>query len=315
MNAWTASRINPGAGDRALFPPESIVEIKALACELPVKLGLPFSRLSHADIACEAIVRGIVLSISVKTVWRYLHCDAIKPWMHRSWLFPRDPLFGERAARVLDLYFRLFEGIPLEPDDYVISSDEKTSIQARHRKIIGVGPMPGRPRRVEFEYERKGAVAYICGWDVHRAQLFGICSDKTGIEPFHELVDLVMRQEPYSSAKRVFWITDNGSSHRGESSVKRLSEWYPNAIQIHTPVHASWLNQVEIFFSILQRKVLTPNDFPDLESLEKTIFEFQTLYNLIAKPFKWKYTKDDLKKTLERIQAQTEIINQVRLAA
>ena len=307
--------INPGAGDRALFSPESIVEIKALACELPIKRGLPFSRLSHTDITREAILRGIVVSISVKTVWRYLHSDAIKPWMHRSWLFPRDPLFGERAAPVLDLYFRLFDGIPLGPDDYVISSDEKTSIQARHRKVIGVGPMPHQPRLVEFEYDRMGAWAYLVAWDVHRAKLFGICDKTTGIEPFHRLVDLVMQQEPYRSARRVFWITDNGSSHRGESSIKRLSEWYPNAIQIHTPVHASWLNQVEIFFSILQRKVLTPNDFQDLKVLETTILQFQDLYNQIAKPFKWKYTKDDLKKTLEKIQAQADAVNRLRLAA
>ena len=226
----------PGRGDRAPFPPESIVEIKALACELPIRLGLPFSRLSHADIACEAVLRGIVVSISVKTVWRYLHSDAIKPWMHRSWLFPRDPFFGEKAARVLDLYFRLFDGLPLGPDDYVISADEKTSIQARHRKAVGIGPMPHQARLVEFEYDRMGAWAYIAAWDVHRAKLLGICEKTTGIEPYHKLVDLVMQQEPYRSARRVFWITDNGSSHRGESSVQRLSEWYPNAIQIHTPV-------------------------------------------------------------------------------
>jgi len=180
----------------------------------------------------------------------------------------------------------------------VISADEKTSIQARHRKAIGTGPMPHEPRRVEFEYERKGALAYLAAWDVHRAKLFGLCQSTTGIEPFHNLVDLVMQQEPYRSARRVFWITDNGSSHRGDASVQRLSLWYPNAIQIHTPIHASWLNQVEIIFSVLHRKVLTPNDFPDLQSVETAILQFQALYNQIAKPFKWKYTKDDLNKTL-----------------
>jgi hypothetical protein len=297
-------RTNQGAGDRALFPPESIVEIKALACELPSRLKLPFSRLSHADIAKEAVARCIVLSISVKTVWRYLHSDAIKPWTHRSWLLPRDPFFAERAARVLDLYFRVFQGMPLGPDDHVISADEKTSIQARRRKAIGTGPMPHQPRLVEFEYERKGAMAYLAAWDVHRGKLFGICERRTGIEAYHKLVDLVMRQEPYRSARRVFWITDNGSSHRGESSIHRLANWYPNAIQIHTPVHASWLNQVEIVFSILQRKVLTPNDFPDLVALQMAVFEFEDLYNEIAKPFTWKYTKDDLKNTLAKIEAK-----------
>jgi len=280
------------------------VEIKSLACELPSKLGLPFSRLSFADVAREAVLRGIVVAISVATVWRYLLTDAIRPWMHRSWLFPRDPLFGEKAARVLDLYFRIFQGIPLGPDDYVISSDEKTSIQARHRKLIGIGPLPAQPRRVEFEYQRKGALAYLAAWDVHRAKLFGVCVRKTGIEAYHKLVDLVMTQEPYRSARRVFWITDNGSSHQGQSSVHRLSQWYPNAVQIHTPVHASWLNQVELLFSILQRKVLTPNDFADLEALETTILSFQDAYNEIAKPIDWRYTKEDLKKTLSKIQAR-----------
>jgi hypothetical protein len=291
------------------------VEIKALACELPSRLGLPFSRLSSSDVAAEAVVRGVVVTISVTTVWRYLKSDAIKPWLYRSWLFPRDPLFAEKAARVLDLYFRWFEGTPLGTHDYVISSDEKTSIQARHRKLIGVGPLPRRQRLVEFEYERKGALAYLAAWDVHRAKLFGICEKTTGIEPFHQLVDLVMQQEPYRSARRVFWITDNGSSHRGESSVQRLSEWYPNAIQIHTPVHASWLNQIEIFFSILQRKVLTPNDFPDLHTLKWTILQFQELFNEIAKPFTWKYTKKELKKTLSKIQAHEAQADSLRLAA
>ena len=314
-NAWKVSRTDRGAEDRAVFPPQSIVEIKALACELPCRLGLPFSRLSSSDIAREAVVRGIVISISITTVWRYLRRDAIRPWMHRSWLFPRDPRFAEKAVRVLDLYFRFFEGSPLGPDDYVISSDEKTSIQARHRKLIGMGPRPHQPRRVEFEYERKGALAYLAAWDVHRAKLFGICEKKTGIESYHKVVDLVMQQEPYRSARRVFWITDNGSSHQGESSVRRLAEWYPNAIQIHTPVHASWLNQVELLFSVLQRKFLTPNDFPDLEALESTILRFQDLYNQIAKPFKWKYTKDDLKKTLSRIHAKEALTDCHRLAA
>jgi hypothetical protein len=313
--AWTVSKTDQGAADRALFPPQSIVGIKALACELPVRLGLPFSRLSSSDIATEAVVRGVVAAISVTTVWRILRNDAIKPWMHRSWLFPRDPFFAEKAERVLELYFGWFGGFLLGADDCVISCDEKTSIQARHRRLLGTGPLPDRPRRVEFEYERKGALAYLAAWDVYRAKLFGICEQTTGIESFHKLVDLVMQQEPYRSARRVFWITDNGSSHRGESSVQRLSQWYPNAILIHTPIHASWLNQVEIFFSILQRKVLTPNDFPDLETLEQAILGFQEIYNQIAQPFDWTYTKDDLKKTLSRIREKEALSDYLRSAA
>lgn len=155
---------------------------------------------------------------------------------------------------------------------------------------------------VEFEYERAGAIAYMAAWDVHRAKVFGICTKSTGIESYHRLVDLVMEQEPYRSANRVFWITDNGSSHRGQTSVTRLTQWHPNAIQVHTPVHASWLNQIEIYFSIVQRKVLTPNDFPDLSSVENRLMDFQAYYEQIAKPFNWKFTKNHLLKMLGKIE-------------
>ncbi len=122
---------------------------------------------------------------------------------------------------------------------------------------------------------------------------------KSGIDAFRRLVDLVMNQEPYRSANRVFWIT--GSSHRGQPSIDRLSEWYPNAVLVHTPVHASWLNQIEIYFSVIQRKVLTPNDFKDLETLEQKLLGFQSRYEKIAKPFKWKFTKEDLNRILSNL--------------
>lgn len=278
-----------------------MVEVKALACELPSEAGLPFSRFSCADIAREAVRRGIVASISGRTVWRWLDADAIRPWRYRSWIFPRDARFAEKAGRVLDLYQGVWEGEVLGPNDYVISADEKTSIQARHRVAEGRGPAPGRVRRVEFEYERAGALAYLAAWDVRRAKVFGLCVPTTGIEPYHRLVDLVMRQEPYRSARRIFWIGDNGSSHRGDASKRRLSKWYKNAIQVHTPIHASWLNQIEIYFSVVQRKVLAPNDFPDLDTLEKAILEFQAYYETIARPFEWEFTRADLHELLLKL--------------
>lgn len=307
------SRIDRDADVPGFFPPEIVVEIKALACELPSKQGVPFSRFSHADIAREAVQQGIVASISGATVWRWLNADAIKPWSFRSWIFPRDPQFIQKASPVLDLYQGVWDDVPLGIQDYVISADEKTSIQIRHRIHPGSPPSPHQIRCVEFEYERGGAVAYMAAWDVRRAKLFGMCEDSTGIDSFHRLVDLVMQQEPYRSARRVFWITDNGSSHRGETSVQRLTGWYPNAIQVHTPVHASWLNQIEIYFSIVQRKLLTPNEFPDLTTLENQLLEFQTYYEKIAKPFKWKFTKDDLKRILAKIPC--EITHEEKAAA
>lgn len=202
---------------------------------------------------------------------------------------------------MLDLYQGIWEGGHLGPNDYVISADEKTSIQARHRLAEGQGPAPGRLRRVEFEYERAGALAYMAAWDVRRAKVFGLCAPSTGIEPYHRLVDLVMGQEPYRSARRVFWIGDNGSSHRGEVSKQRLAKWHGNAIQVHTPVHASWLNQIEIYFSVVQRKVLTPNEFPDLTAVEKRLLDFQAYYETIARPFEWKFTRADLDDLLVRL--------------
>lgn len=279
------------------------MEIKALACELPSQLGLPLSRLSRRDIAREAVQRGLVASISGATVWRWLATDAIKPWSYRTWIFPRDAQFAEKAGRVLDLYQGIWEGEALGPDDYVISADEKTSIQARHRIHPGTAAAPGRCRKVEFEYERCGALAYMAAWDVRRARVFGQCEKTTGIAAFHRLVDLVMQQEPYRSARRVFWITDNGSSHRGRVSSRRLAQWYPHAIQVHTPVHASWLNQIEIYFSVVQRKVLTPNDFASLKEVESRLLGFQTLYEQYAKPFEWKFTRDDLHRLLTELSS------------
>jgi len=293
-----------GAGDPALFPPEIVVNVKALACELPKERGLPFSRLSHADIAAEAVARGIVGSISNMTVWRWLSADAIRPWCHRSWIFPRDPDFATKAAPVLDLYQGEWAKEPLGPDDYVISADEKTSIQARKRVAPGTPPAPGCRRKVEAEYERMGALAYLAAWDVRRAKVFGLCTPTTGIDYFQRLVDLVMTQEPYRSARRVFWITDNGSSHRGESSMRRLKTWYPNAVQVHTPVHASWLNQIEIYFSVVQRKVLTPNELTSLTEVETQLMAFQSYYEKVATPFEWKFTKTDLHRLLAKLDDQ-----------
>lgn len=279
-----------------------MVAVKALACELPHLEGVPLSRWSVPEIKRAVLERGIVASIGESTLWRWLAQDAIRPWTHRSWIFPRDPAFEEKAGRVLDLYEGRWEGKPLSEDDFVISTDEKTSIQARRRRHPTLAPAPRRRMRVEHEYVRRGAWAYLAAWDVHRAKIFGRCERKTGIEPFGRLVRQVMRQEPYRSAQRVFWIMDNGSSHRGQACVKRLQQRWPTVVPVHTPVHASWLNQIEIYFSIVQRKVLTPNDLRSLAQLKERLLSFQTHYETIARPFQWKFTRDDLSKLLSKIQ-------------
>jgi hypothetical protein len=277
------------------------MQVKAIACELPKESGQPLSRYSGQDLVREVVRRGLVANISGRTLWRWLDEDAIRPWQHRSWIFPRDPDFQIKAERVLDLYQGFWAGQPLGPDDHVISADEKTSIQARIRLHPTLPPQPGETMRVEFEYERGGALAYLAAWDVRRARVFGRCEDTTGIEPFGRLVQQVMEQEPYRSAARVFWIVDNGSSHRGAAAVKRLQAAYANLHLVHLPVHASWLNQVEIYFSVIQRKVLTPNDFTSLQEVAERLSAFQDLYEQTAKPFEWRFTRADLQELLGRL--------------
>ena len=139
---------------------------------------------------------------------------------------------------------------------------------------------------------------------MHRGKVFGRCENTTGIAAFTNLVVQVMTREPYASADRVFWIVDNGSSHRGQAAIDRLTEQYPNAIRVHTPVHASWLNQIEIYFSIVsivQRKALSPNDFTDIDAVSDRLSVFENRYNQTAQPFKWKFTTTDLKELLTRL--------------
>lgn len=285
---------------RAVFPPEQVAEVKAIACELPITHGLPLGRFSRTELHRLVIERGVT-DASATTIWRWLHDDAIKPWQTRSWIFPRDPNFAPKANRALDLYARVFEGKRLRPDEYVICADEKSQLQALGRKHPTVPAGPGRPALVEFEYERAGTLAYLAAWDVHHANLFDRVEAKTGIEPFGRLVEQVMTSEPYKSARRVFWIVDNGSSHAGKASIARMQEAWPNAHLIHLPVHASWLNQAELFFSIVQRKALTPNDFGSLDDLGRRLMAFGEHYRQIARPFEWTFTRHGLDRVLERI--------------
>jgi DDE superfamily endonuclease len=219
-----------------------------MACEVVAETKEPLSRQSVADLVRRARA-ALGKKISRSTVWRTLHHAAIKPWQYEHWIFPRDPRFAEKAGPILDLYAGTWEGKPLGPKDYVLSMDEKTSIQARGRCHEEMPPEPKQSRRIETEYDRNGALQYLAAWDVHRGMVLGRCETKTGIEPFGRLVDLVLEREPYHDADRLFFVVDNGSSHRGQTSVVRMRRRDKRIILVHTPVHASWLNQVEIYFS------------------------------------------------------------------
>jgi transposase len=289
------------SGRPRMFSAMQHASVTALACTLPAETGTPLSRWSSAELAAEAVTRGITASISASTVRRWLARAAIKPWQHRSWIFPRDPDFEAKAARVLDLYARTFHGAPLGPHDYVISADEKSQLQALRRRHPGRPAGPSHTRQVEFEYRRGGTLAYLAAYDVHHARVIGAIAPRTGIDPFTDLVRQVMTVEPYASARRVFWIVDNGSSHAGQASIDRMSTAWPTATLVHLPIHASWLNQVEIYFSVLQRKAISPIDFADLDALADRILAFQDRYNRAATPFDWTFTRTDLHALLDRI--------------
>jgi hypothetical protein len=292
-------RIIRAVAARPFFPPLDRALIQAMACEVVAETKEPLSRQSLADLARRARA-AVSKKISRSTVWRMLHEAAIKPWQYEHWIFPRDPRFAEKAGPVLDLYAGAWDGQPLGPKEYVLSMDEKTSIQARGRCHEEMPPEPQQTRRIETEYERKGALQYLAAWDVHRGIVLGRCEAKTGIKPFGRLVDQVLKREPYDAATRLFFVVDNGSSHRGQTSVERMRRLDKRIILVHTPVHASWLNQVEIYFSIIQRKVLTPNNFPSLDAVRVRLALYEELSNRTSKPFTWKFTRQELLAWLKR---------------
>jgi hypothetical protein len=293
------STTNQDAGASPFFPPLDQALIQAMACEVIAETEQPLSRQSLADLVRRAQTT-LSKKISRSTVWRMLHESAIKPWQHEHWLFPKDPQFAEKAGPILDLYAGVWEGESLGRTDYVLSMDEKTSIQARGRRHKETPPRPKQTRRIEAEYKRNGALQYLAAWDVHRGIVVGRCEKKTGIKPFGLLVDQVLEQDPYKGATQLFFIVDNGSSHRGQASVERLRRRDRRIVLVHTPIHASWLNQVEIYFSIIQRKVLTPNDFAKLDAIRVRLTLYEELSNRTPKPFAWKFTRQDMLNWLKR---------------
>lgn len=283
--------------------------VVALACQLPAATGVPLARWSGPELAAELVAQGLASSISPSSVLRILAEHPLKPWQYQSWIHPRDPGFAAKATVILDLYQGYYQGKRLAPGDRIISVDAKPSIQARKRCHPTSPARPGQPVRVEHEYERQGALALLAALDVGTGQVFAATPATTGIVPFMDLMAQVMNAKPYASAPRVFVIAGNGSDHRGKKAACRLRAAWPNTIMIHTPVHASWLNQIEIFFSIVQKKVVSPNDFASTSQLAATLLAFTDRYNQTARPFNWKYTAADLGRSLNRASSHQEPAN------
>jgi transposase len=280
--------------------------VVALACQLPAATGVPLSRWTGPELLAEVTRAGMDCELSVSSVLRILAEHPVKPWQYRSWISVRDPDFEAKAAVILDLYQGFYQGQRLQPGDRILSVDAKPSIQARGRCRPTAPAARGTPVRVEHEYVRHGALALLAALDVHTGKVFAATPDTTGITPFMDLMSQVMSRPEYKDAARVFVIVDNGSDHRGQPAITRLRDAYPNAIMIHTPVHASWLNQVEIVFSVIQRKVLTPGDFPGLGTLGYALHAFVNRYNRTARPFNWKFSADDMTALLRRISQREQ---------
>jgi hypothetical protein len=293
----------PRSGRPVVYTAQQRALMTATVCETLKEHDLPLSRLSTADLLRVIRKQDGLAKVSQSTLTRQLQQDALKPWQYRYWLFPRDPDFVNRACRVLDLYAGFWEGQKLGPHDSVISADEKSGLQILRRCHPSRPTIARQVMQVEFEYERLGTLAYHAALDVFRGKIFGQVVDTTSIATFNQLVDQVMRQEPYQSDERVFWLVDGGCAHHRSTFPARLNSLYPNARAVMLPAHSSWLNQIELFFSIVQRKVLTPLDAADATALTNRLLTFQAYYAEVAKPFTWKFTSADLKNRLDALAA------------
>jgi hypothetical protein len=202
---------------------------------------------------------------------------------------------------ILDLDQGRYQDQPPGPGDRILSFDAKPQINARRRRHPTRPAAPARPVRYEREYKRQGSLTLPAGRDVRTGQVFAATPATTGIKPFTDLAGQVMTRPGDKNAPRVFVIADNGSGHRAQPAVTRPAKAHPSAIMIHTPPHAPQLNQIEIFFSVIQNKAVTPNDFDSLEQLSRTLLAFTDRHNQTARPFHRTFTAAGLRDLMTRI--------------
>lgn len=278
------------AGVRPAFPPSLALELVKRACELPDELGRSLSVWTCAELARALKNDGLVESISPQSVQRILESQKLKPWRVHHWLspkVPRDEDFYARVTNIRDLYTRR-----LEPHERVLSLDEKTSLQPRTRTASTKPALVGNvPVRVEHEYVRKGALNLFAAFDTRTGEVFGILRRRKRQLEFLELLEKIDTETP-AHITSIHLLCDNVSIHRGKLARAWLAA-HPRFSMHFTPVHCSWMNQVEQWFSILQRKRLVASNFDDLADLERKVIQFIAEWNLEAHPFKWTPTSFD----------------------
>jgi transposase len=296
--------IFPGAVASRVFPPTVVTTVKAVACDRAGARARGQVYFSIRDLAARVREVLALTALAPSTVWEILQQDALKPWQYRSWIFPRDPEFAARAGVVLDLYGRIYQGQPLGAGDFIFSGDEKPGLLLRSRCHPTVPPAPGHTGLQEFEYRRHGVAVLLSLMDVGNGRVFHQTVPQNGIAPFQALLRQVVEQEPYRHARRLFFVVDNGGSH-GKRFQSRLDEAfprpeYPEMIAVHLPKHASWLNQIELFFSLVGRKALRRFECRTQEAMAEHLERFIATHNEAPRPFNWRFTKDDLAKRMER---------------
>ena len=284
----------PRAGTRRTFTPLQRAQIVALACSAPRPYGKPWQRWSGEKLAQVAVEQGLVTAIAPGTIRGWLRADKIKPWRYHSWQHSTDPQFVEKAVPVLDLYAH---APALQAHgELIVCADEKTSIQARQRVSPTKAAAPGKVRQVADRYKRMGALQLFCALVVASGLTFPQTRTTKKFLDCKAFLLAFFQSALCAGIKILHLILDNGPTH----APKQLSAWLASlelAFEVRIywlPTHASWLDQVELLFSKVQRDLLTPNDFPSLVALERDLAAYFAELNMHPKPIKWTYTKTKL---------------------
>lgn len=254
-----------------------------LACERPDVAGRSLSQWDCLEIARQLALDGLVESIGRETIRQVLAKNKLKPWRFKMWLssrVPRDAAFAEQVRALCDLYVR-----DLAPSEVVLSLDEKTSLQPRPRTAPTRPTVPGQPTQVEHEYRRNGALNLIAAFDTRTGKVYGITASRKRQVEFIELLEKLDAEFPVTTT-RVNLVLDNVITHKGKL-VQAWLRQHPRFYLHFTPVHCSWLNQIEQWFSILQRKRFQIVDFESKEHLAARLAAFIMEWNQVAHPFKW----------------------------
>ena len=276
--------MHPGAVGRPGFPPQIAAHLIKLACELPDCAGRSLTLWTCAELANTLLRDGLVSYISPQSVQRILQSQKLKPWRVHHWLSPktpRDQAFTQQTLNIMDLYTR-----PRAPHEAMFSMDEKTSLQPRPRTAPTKPAQPGGvPVRLEHEYRRVGALNLLAVFNIHSGEVIGLCRPRKRQAEVIELLEEVDRRTS-ASITLTHVVCDNVRTHSG----KQVQEWlrrHPRFRLHFTPVHCSWMNQIEQWFSILQRKRLSAPRFANLQDLEAKILAFIDEWNENSHPFAW----------------------------